>query len=312
MNKTSLWKVSISTTAEAEDAVGDLLQSLSGQAASSYTDVETGTVSVSVFLRQPAERLRRTLEDGLARVRSSGLRLGPGRVRVQRLRPQNWAESWKRHFKPLRIGGALLIKPGWSKCPARRGQVVVTLDPGLSFGTGQHPTTAFCLAQLVRRRHPGVAQSFLDLGTGSGILAIAAARLGYAPIEALDFDPDSVSIARLNAARNRVARRIRFRRADVRRLPVGRMPAYDVVCANLISTVLMAERRRIAACVRPTGVLVLAGILETEFEQVKRAYRAMGFRLVRAKTVREWRSGMFGRVTAFVPGGTKVGTLICG
>src|SRR5439155_23112501 len=118
-------------------------------------------------------------------------------------------------------GLALLLKPSWSRCRARRGQAVVVLDPGLSFGTGQHPTTRFCLEQIVARRTQDRGQSFLDMGTGSGILAIAAAKLGYHPVAAFDVDAHAVRIARANARKNGVADTLHPRRQDLRQLPAG-------------------------------------------------------------------------------------------
>ena len=186
MKQTTLWKISVTTLAEAEDAVAELLGTAFGQPASSYTDADTRQVTVS-------QSIFRTGQPGLAASKkgtrvwawngspASGLDIGPGSISLKRIRQEDWAESWKRHFKPLVIGSALLLKPSWSRRRPRKGQAVVVLDPGLSFGTGRHPTTAFCLRQLVARRRRGEAQSCLDIGTGSGILAIAAAKLGYAP-----------------------------------------------------------------------------------------------------------------------------------
>jgi ribosomal protein L11 methyltransferase len=170
---------------------------------------------------------------------------------------------------------------------------VIELDPGLSFGTGQHPTTVFCLEELVTRRVPGERQSFLDLGTGSGILAIAAAKLGYSPVEACDFDPDALRTARANARENGVAQRIRFGTADVSKLPARAARSYDVVCANLISNLLVAARKRILARVAPGGALVLAGILATEFDEVRRVYESAGLRMLASATRNEWRSVSF-------------------
>jgi ribosomal protein L11 methyltransferase len=169
----------------------------------------------------------------------------------------------------------------------------VVLDPGLSFGTGQHPTTAFCLAQLARARRPGPAPALLDAGTGSGLLAIAAAKLGYAPVEAFDFDPESVRVAAANARRNRVAPKIRLRRADLTRLTARPRARFDVVCANLMAGLLLAERDRLVARLRPGGRLVLAGILRGQFGAVRAAYEAAGLRLTAQQARREWHSGAF-------------------
>jgi ribosomal protein L11 methyltransferase len=212
---------------------------------------------------------------------------------LSKLKSQDWAESWKRHFKPLEIGSALLIKPSWNHRIPRKGQALVVLDPGLSFGTGQHPTTAFCLKQLAARRHSGRRQSLLDIGTGSGILAISAAKIGYGPVRAFDFDPQSIRIARENARRNRQSRKIQFLQQDVSKLPARASKKYSVICANLISTLLVAQCGRILARLEPEGTLIVAGILKDEFDTVRRAYEKAGLALVASRVEKEWRSASF-------------------
>src|SRR5579862_8871714 len=302
MKRKFLGRISISTTPEAEDAVAELLNEILGLPASSYHDHKTGVSMVTVYLQRKwnlPRPIRGRISAGLRRIRSCGLDISPGKIVMARVRWEDWAESWKRHFRPIEIGGSLLIKPSWSKRKARKGQAVIVLDPGLSFGTGHHPTTAFCLGELVqfqkgRDRAPygpgGSANrphtktlSFLDLGTGSGILAIAAAKLGYSPVFAMDFDPEAVRVARANARVNRVRPKLGIRRGDVTNLPIQPPRHYDLVCANLISTLLIAERRRIAAQLNPAGTLVLAGILKPEFTEVQKAYEALGWKLASSR-----------------------------
>ena len=208
-----LWKVSVETSPEAEESVLQMLELLYAVPTSSCTDVETGAVVASVFLEQKraaGKPARAELAAELQRLRECGLDAGPGRISIRQLRAEDWAESWKRHFKPMEIGSALLIKPSWSKRQPRPGQAVMVLDPGLSFGTGQHPTTAFCLEQVVRCRRADQRQALLDIGCGSGILAIAAAKVGYETVEGFDFDPDAVRIARRREVRRGL------RQSDVR------------------------------------------------------------------------------------------------
>jgi ribosomal protein L11 methyltransferase len=308
MKRAALWKISVTTTPEAEDAVAELLSVRLGLPASAYTDVETGISTVTVYLQQnpnsPREG-REAISTGLKRIQRCGLRVGSGKIVTVKIRHEDWAESWKRHFKPIEIGDGLLIKPSWSKRKAQKGQAVIILDPGLSFGTGQHPTTAFCLQQIVvavrnhrsrRSQSAATRVSFLDLGTGSGILAIAAAKLGYSPVVAMDLDPEAVRVARANARANRVGPKMQIMRQDVSELPIRprqRGQGYDLVCANLISDLLIVQRRRIVAQLKPTGTLVLAGILKTEFATIQRAYKALGLRPVSHREEREWCSGSF-------------------
>lgn len=295
-----LWKVSVATTPEAEDAVAELLGGLFNRAASSWFDLEKKTSRVTVFVPDKAvpDYLQK-LREGLCNIANCGLDIGLGTISTGKVRREDWAESWKRHFKPIEIGNALLIKPDWSKKRPRQGHAVVVLNPGLSFGTGQHATTLFCLEQIARNAKkpatglPKHCPSFLDIGTGSGILAIAAAKLGYHPVCALDFDPEAVRAARANARANKV--KIKLFRGNVTKLPARPVSGYDLICANLISGLLVKERKRITSQLNPNGILVLAGILKTEFSDVQSQYEKIGLRLVSAKSKKEWRSGTFRR-----------------
>ena len=296
MKARSLLQVCVATSPEAEDAVVELLGSLFAQPASVYVNEETKATVVTSYCHQRSlwnARRKAALTAGLARIRACGLDIGPGKITTRNVRREDWAESWKRHFKPLEIGPALLIKPSWSRRRARRGQAVVVLDPGLSFGTGQHATTSFCLHQLTDARREGEGQSFLDIGTGSGILSISAAKLGYAPVVAFDFDPEAVRVANANAAQNGVGAQVRVQRRDLTRLPLRSARRHDVVCANLIYNLLLAESARILARVRTDGMLVLAGILATQFAQVRQHYERAGMKLVASRAEKEWRSGTF-------------------
>ena len=307
-----LWRIFVTTTLEAEDAVADLLGAILGQTASSHFNVETQVSVVSGFAPQKtmlARGVREQVAAGLKRIKSCGLNIGGGKINTAKVRREDWSESWKRHFKAIEIGDALLIKPSWIKRKPKKNQAVVILDPGLSFGTGQHATTSFCLHQIVAvagrpPQTPGktkdaalyrgaAMRSFLDIGTGSGILAIAAAKLGYQLVRAFDFDPESVRVARANARVNQVAGKIKITHDDATKLPLRPTRQYDLVCANLISNLLIAERRRIVAQLNRGGTLVLAGILKSEFTQVQTAFEGLGLKFVAGKSEKEWRSGSF-------------------
>jgi ribosomal protein L11 methyltransferase len=297
-----LWKVSVVTTLEAEEAVSELLGEIFHGPVSSFHDLEKKKDQVTAFLPHAVPpRSVRELRRGLIHVKDCGLDIGPGTVSVAEVRREDWAESWKRHFKPIEIGRALLVKPSWSRKRPKAGQAVIILDPGLSFGTGQHPTTAYCLEEIVRysraKREHGRStkhrQSFLDIGTGSSILAIAAAKLGYTRVRAFDFDSEAVRIARANARENGVLNKITITHSDAVKLPIRPKERFDVICANLISDLLLRERNRIIAQMNTQGVLVLAGILKTEFFEVQRAYESSGLKMVSTRSRKEWQSGSF-------------------
>jgi ribosomal protein L11 methyltransferase len=293
-----LWQVSVATATQAEDAVAALLEQVFGEAAVVYTEAQQPVSTVTVYTTQHTRNLehkREALEQGLSLLRACKLNLGPGDVLIRRVAREDWTHSWKKYFKVIEIGSALLIRPSWSKRRARPGQAVVILDPGLSFGTGQHPTTAFCLKQIVAARTRGQAQSFLDIGTGSGILAIAAAKLKFSPVRAFDNDPAAVRVARANARRNRVEDKIEIRRWDLNRLSINARVRDDLVCANLVAELLTTEARRIASRVASGGKLVLAGVLTSQFAEVQRCYEALGFNIAAINEEGGWKSGSFQR-----------------
>ena len=256
---------------------------------SSYFDRERGSVRHTVYTHSQleAETVRARLNELLPQWKELGadLRMGD----VFSLRKAEWAEAWKQYFQPVEISPRLLIRPSWRNDPHRPGQQVLNIDPGMSFGTGQHATTLFCLRQLDKLAAPG--KSMLDAGCGSGILAIAAGLLGYGAIDAFDFDPDAVAAARENIARNHLESQIIPQVGNAADWRSGRK--YDVVCANILGHLLIAFRFNIAGWVATGGKLVLAGILERDFDKVAAAYAEIGMAEVERFTDREWTGGVF-------------------
>jgi ribosomal protein L11 methyltransferase len=222
-----------------------------------------------------------------------GLNIGPGEISMGKIPREDWAESWKKYFKTIEIGSALLIKPTWSKQRPARGQAAMVLDPGLSFGTGQHPTTHFCLDQLVAFRNKEKAQACLDIGTGSGIHAIAAAKVGYHPVRAFDLDPKAVRIAKENVRKNRVQNHVSIIRLDLSRYDPKSRVQYDLICANLVDDLLVGQAQKILGHLKQHGRLVLAGILASQFSAVQKAYENAGLQLMKTLVDQEWQSGSF-------------------
>jgi ribosomal protein L11 methyltransferase len=289
----TLVKISIRITTEAEEAVMALMESVFERPAAIYTNTGARTTKAVAYVERLRREQRDQLRRGIRDIRAVGLDVGSGRISVSRIARENWAESWKRHFKPLEINDLLLVLPSWSRRRPKRGQALVILDPGLSFGTGHHPTTAFCLEQIATRRDSAQVQSLLDVGCGSGIISIAAAKLGYSPVVAFDFDPDAVRVAQQNAATNNV--RFSISRQDLTTLPEVAREQFDIVCANLMYDLLIQERGKIVGRLATQGTLVLAGILRQQFPAVQRAYKGVGLRLVASRVGKEWRSGAFQR-----------------
>jgi ribosomal protein L11 methyltransferase len=289
-----LWQVSVRTIDEGEEPAAGLLERFFGHTPAVNRNAKTGEVVVTAYLEKlpaPQRSLRAELESSLGDMRVAWGDSRMAKLTIKRLPRENWAESWKRHFRPIEVGRRLLIKPGWSRRRAKAGQRTVILDPGLSFGTGQHPTTLFCLQQIARCRREVVPQSLLDIGCGSGILAIAAAKLGYSPVVALDNDPEAVRASRRNVKQNNV--QVAARQADLTRLPLEAEGRYDVICANLIGDLLMDQAEKIRHWLKPGGKLVVAGILREEFHELQKKLRRCCLTLEMAGVNKEWKSGRF-------------------
>lgn len=212
---------------------------------------------------------------------------------VYELTKTEWAEAWKKYFTAIPISDRLLIKPSWVKYDSKPGQKVVTLDPGMSFGTGQHATTLFCLQKIDQLADLGKNLSFLDAGTGSGILSIAAVKLGFSPVDAFDFDPDAIRVAKENLILNKITN-VTPTVGDAADYQ-GRDGGYDLVCANILGHLLRAYRKNIVSWVKPAGFLALAGILTEDFEKLSDDFLTLGFKEVERVTLREWTSGLFQR-----------------
>jgi ribosomal protein L11 methyltransferase len=260
----------------------------------SWTDVDAQCVVFRRFMESEAgaRRLAATLRRQLAGWAEGEV----WEVSVEPLAPQDWRESWKAHFKTERVSTRVVIKPTWETFRAKAGDCVVELDPGLSFGTGQHFTTRSCLGFIDDLAARGGGGAFLDLGCGSGILAIAAAKLGFSPVEAVDNDATAVAIARENCVRNGVATRVRCAVADASH--AGRSGRYCVVVANILASVLIGAAPKIARLLAkgPDRFLCVAGILRHQYPEVRAAYERLGFVEDRCVEEGDWKSGCFKRV----------------
>lgn len=209
---------------------------------------------------------------------------GAGAPRLAPLAAGDWATAWRAHFAPRPVGRRLVIAPPWDT-PAANGRLVITIEPGRAFGTGQHGSTAGCLRlleALVGRDAPARA---VDLGTGSGILAIAAARLGVPAVLAIDDDPDAIAAAIANAARNGVPDRVRCLLGDAFELPPQEAP---LVVANLLAAAHRSRAARYGRWVAPAGALLLGGILDGEAAGVVTALGAHGFAPRGSLSVEGW------------------------
>jgi ribosomal protein L11 methyltransferase len=208
-----------------------------------------------------------------------------GELVVAERQEEDWANAWKSHFTVHRIGRRTTVRAPWHDAPPAAGEVTVVLDPGMAFGTGLHPTTRLAMLLCEEELRPGMA--VLDVGTGSGVLAIAAALLGAARVDAVDIEPVAVRAARENAARNGVGDRLRIESGSVG--PGEPFPGtYDLVLANIIARILIDLADGLIAAVRPGGTLVLSGVIEPREADVRAAFGAGGLVFDRREQIEDW------------------------
>ena len=254
--------------------------------ASTWEDREGGPSRVEIFLEDPSGA-----EEAAASIvtagRAVGLELKPT---IGTLKAEDWSESWKRFFTVVHVSPHLVVRPPWEDYAPAPGEQVLVLDPGMSFGTGKHATTQACMGFLDELAQADPHRDVLDVGCGSGILSIAAAKLGFDSVRGIDNDEDAVRIAGENAAANGV--KAVFRTQD---LAVCDLQA-SVVVANVLAPVLIQFAGPVSRCVRrvPGNALILSGILESQYDEVRDAYAALGFRERKSILIGEWKSGLFG------------------
>ena len=253
----------------------------------SYRDVEETSATMQIFLPNPADAPR-AAEALAAAGRIVGLELAPETGTIP---DEDWKLSYRKHFKTEVISPRLVVRPPWEAVTPAPGQKVLTLDPGIAFGTGQHPTTRACLDAIDALAVEGTDRSFLDVGCGSGILSIAAALEGFRDVHGFDNDPDAVRNANENAEANGLG--ARFSDGDLS-VPGVAAPA-DVVAANVLAPVLVRFAREVGALVNPGGRLILSGILDEQYDEVRAAYAALGFTELSNRLIGEWRTGLFAK-----------------
>lgn len=303
-------ELSVACDLEAVEVVSEILSRHAGGGAS----VEPGFLLVDDGLGAAVDPSRPAivrayvpaLDRSAARAAIAAARRDLGHLQAFGLRPigeltigvvheSDWAEAWKSHFPVLRVGRRVVIRPTWRRARRRPDDVVLSLDPGMAFGTGLHPTTRLCLEGVERWADEGRLDGahVLDVGCGSGILAIAAARFGAREVVGVDTDPIAVEATQANARRNAVARRVRARRGSV---PTREAARFDLVLANLIASLLVDLAGDLRDELRPGGRLLASGIFVDREEDVVRAFESAGLALAG-----RWPEGDWIALEAFRP-----------
>lgn len=272
----ALVEYSLACDDEAAEAVFQAFQRHSGgQAAVEVLDPQGGRqVRVLAYLPAADGDGQRRLEEAawhLAQIRSLG------RLRRRELSRQDWASSWQRRYsRPLRIPPRLLIRFPWQRQRQTPGEVVVEIEPGMAFGTGLHPSTRGCLAMLQEAVQAGAR--VLDVGTGSGILALAALRLGAGQVDACDLDPQAAAVAAANAARSGLSPRLQLWAGSVHALRPE--PRYRLIVSNILLSVLVELAPALSRLLDPQGSWILGGILIEQAPPMEAALAGAGLEVV--------------------------------
>lgn len=298
-------EVSIDTSHEAMELVSEILQELGAGGVViedpallneyirsglwDYTDLkesdETEVVTVKAYwaMDDALEGKLQNLATRLAALSANGVDKGAGTVSWRAVADEDWSETWKEFFHTEKIGERTVIKPTWEDYEAKAEEIVVELDPGAAFGTGQHTTTALCIRALETLVKPGM--TVFDVGTGSGVLSIVAAKLGAGRVEAVDFDPVAVRIAAENVRQNGVANVVRTGQSDLLKSIEGKA---DLIIANIIADIIVRLFGEVKESLAAGALMLLSGIIEDRLHDVTKAAARHGFHVERIEEEKGW------------------------
>jgi ribosomal protein L11 methyltransferase len=280
-------ETSVPVNAEVAEAVADVLNryapgGVAIELQQNNNTVTGETVIVKAYLPVGPEtaRVREQVEEALWHLGQISPIPAPSYVTVSET---DWANAWKEHYHPLRVGQRIVVKPTWREFEENPDDIVIELDPGMAFGTGLHPTTRLCLMFLEEQMQPGM--KVLDLGTGSGILAVTAAKLGARLVLALDTDPVAAAAAQENARRNDVSDRVTVAQGSLHQAA----DVYDLVVVNILAKVIIAlAQEGLAGRVRPGGQWATTGIIDTQVGEVVAALNSAGLQVTAQRQIADW------------------------
>ena len=308
-------RISVVTTHEGADLIANILMELGAAGTEiddpslvneyidaglwDYTDLpraeDTETVTVRAYLPEDArlESSLLALAERIAALRHAGAALGAGTISHSFVADEDWAETWKAYIHTEKIGERIVVRPTWEEYTPSADEIVIELDPGAAFGTGAHATTAMCLRWLEHLVSPGMR--VYDVGCGSGILAVAAAKLGAGEVIAMDYDPVAVSVAEENIRQNNVHNVVACE-SDLLSACEGAAPA-ELITANIIADVIVRLFAQLDRPLAPGGTLLASGIIDDRIADVEHAAAQHGFTVLDMTCEKEWAAMIIRRAT---------------
>ncbi|MBM9519242.1 50S ribosomal protein L11 methyltransferase [Desulforhopalus vacuolatus] len=295
--KKSWLKVIVDANPALSDALGDFFMGAFSAAVESGAPDEPGWGTVSAWLEQ-ADITEDEREQILSKVRAylaeleSAIGCSGGVVRYEVVEDQDWMANWKKSFAPFSIVDGLVIAPSWEEYKPQEGEQVITMDPGMAFGTGLHDTTSFTM-EFIREAVGEGAKTLLDVGTGTGVLGMAGLLFGAERVLGIDNDPEAVRAAVANVETNGLAGKMKVEETPLEEVE----GVFDIVAANIIHNVLLSMSSDLVARLAPGGSLVISGILAgRQTENIQRVFSCLGLQQVGERIGKEWVALRFVRV----------------
>jgi ribosomal protein L11 methyltransferase len=228
------------------------------------------------------EEIQKYIEAKIEELKEMGIDVGEGKVVIREVFEEDWANNWKKYYKPTHIGERILIKPIWEDYEAKADEIVVEMDPGMAFGTGTHETTRMCIEAL--EKYVTKDSTVFDIGTGSGILGITAAKLGANRVVGVDLDPVAVDSAKGNVEFNNIDN-IEILHGNLMDVVEGKA---NIVVANIIAEVIIFLSEDVKKFIEPGGYFITSGIIKDRKEDVINKLTSVGFKIEEANTLGEW------------------------
>lgn len=237
-----------------------------------YFSVEDNMKEIEEYIKEKIQYLK-----------DLGIDIGEGKVEVKAVYEEDWANNWKKYYKPTNIGNKIVIRPIWEEYQAKEDEIIIDMDPGMAFGTGTHETTRMCIEAL--EKYVTNEKTVFDIGTGSGILAITAAKLGAGEVIGVDLDPVAVDSARQNVELNKVHSNIKILEGNLMEVVDGKA---DIVVANIIADVIIFLAEDVKKFIKDNGYFIASGIIRERSQDVVNKLSECGFKVEEVNTLGEW------------------------
>jgi ribosomal protein L11 methyltransferase len=243
---------------------------------------EAAVVKGYFSLEENINEIEKYINEKLSELRDMNINVGEGKIITKEVKEEDWANNWKKYYKPTKIGNKIVIKPIWEEYKKEKDEIIVEMDPGMAFGTGTHETTKMCIEALEKYITKDV--TVYDIGTGSGILAITSAKLGAQKVVGVDLDPVAVDSAKSNVKFNNL-NNVEILQGNLMEVVEGKA---EIVVANIIAEVIIFLSDEVKKFLKPNGYFISSGIIKERKEDVVNKLKSIGFKIVEINTLGEW------------------------